>query len=914
MSGKLEAKVLNALSIKPAEKHTVFWSVVLAFIVGIAHSYLTAIPMSLFLIRFSSTNLPEVYLAVAGLTMLLGSGYTWLEYHFLLNRLVLGLFLFVGLVTLLIWGLLVGIGSLWIIAFLIIWAVGAYQLLDMGLWSLLNHIYNLQQGKRLYGFIGAWQSIGGILAGVLLPVLLFFVSTEQVILITGLCVLSCLVIMVKLLKTHRLSEATDTDTDEAVETSKISISKLRGNRYILKLICLLVLGVFVMEVVDMLFNSIAEEHFPDKVALAGFLGVFFGVSDALDMFISAFLFSWILKRYGLIVSLMVLPIIMIIIGLFLLVSNQIPAIIAFVFWFTLLLKTFEEALRAAVFDMSSLLLLQPLNPAMRSFVLSKNDTLIAPLASIFISLILMFLTHVYGIAVPWFVILLWVCGGLSLIIALTIKKDYLLMLSKAIVNRYIKSGNFIEINRDSLPLFKTLLKSQRSDMVVYALYSIEQIDKKELLIAIDQLLESKDKLVRLFILNKIKQYHLTNYFTALLRMLTTETNDEIKALIINILADLNYSRARMTIKEYLTDKSSVVFSAALIARYRYGSLKDKETSLTTIREMLLSQDIFLRCSTAHIIGEINDPVLNNYLIYLFSTPDSLVKNEVLLAVIKTSFVGLFPQLLMQLDLVKLRGDVLKKFMDLAPFLMPIIHENFSSYSKIIQLKLLHLMAEMQIPSALIFLENMVFSIHSSIQHVALQSLSHVNKSNTPEFHNRLYDKINEELRSLEQLNEFLANIPKVEVTSLLRQAIERKQTLTIERLLLCIAIFYHDEPMMKVKTGLLIGGTEDIGYSLELLEGILNQDHKQRILPVLNAIYLEDEALAVNLRLDSRAFLQIIKNYLYLKDQESLTILTCLSCLYIIKSIGTTDFEQELMLLKQTDVSVIQETLTWLDD
>ncbi len=903
---KTEQRILRVLNIKSSEKVMALWSFMLAFLIGSAQCYLSAVPMSLFLTRFSSASLPQVYLVVAGLAIALGSVYTFFENRLPFNRLMLGFILVIGCITTSLWFLLAGLTSIWIVALLTVWAIVAYDLLDLGLWSVFNRIYNLQQGKRLFGIIGASQSIGGIFSGLMLPLLLFFVATEHVILLISLIIFAALVILAGLLRTQINPE--EDEDDEDVANEKNSLSKIFKNKYIFKLMCLVTLGVFAMYIVDILFNTVAEQRYPNEEALAGFLGVFFGLVDGMDLLLSTFLFSWLLSRYGIIFSLMILPVLGILTGVFLLISHAVPLLVILIFWLVVVLKLFEEAIRASISDMSNLLLLQPLSPSLRAFALSKSDTFFVPLATAVISILLILVTHSVGIVIPWFVTAVLVCYGLYVLITLTLKTDYITVLTKAIANRYTLASTAQHINKESVPLFQKALLSKYPDEVIYALTTIENIDKPVFFNELKSTLKSKEIEVRRFTLKKIREYRLTDFYSQVLSSLEKEPNKRLQALIIRTLAALNYDEASHKISSSINDDSQIVSRTAIVTTWSYGDTLTQESMFEKVNQMISSEQETLRRSAAIIIGEVNNTQANNLLGILAHDENLTVKIPVLKAILKTKHHTLLNKVISNLDTLPLSGSTLEHFLSLGECFMPIIQEHFSNYSHAVQLKILYTIGEMNLRVGVLFLENSVLTQKGILQQAALRALSRTSDSKSNIFLDKLYRQIKEEVNHLSELQQFLNVIPMQEATGLLRDVFRRKVTLSIERLLLSIAIFYQDSPMMKIKSSLESGNEDEISYALELLERILDPELKRVISPVLIPIFLTEETHNEN----SNDFHELIKAHLHANDKEPMTILTCIACLYVIKEIGREPFSAELATLNNSTYPIIQETLIWL--
>lgn len=902
-------RALGLLGVKPSEKKLFLWSFILAFITQVINCYLASVPMSLFLMKFSSENLPKVYLGIGLLTIIIGYVYTLFHSHFAFNRVVLGFFIVIGCVTTIFWCLLAGFNNVWIIALLASWSMVSFYLIDYSLWSVFNQIYNLQQAKRLFGLLGAGQSIGGVIAGLLLPVLLLFVAAQQVILLIGILILLASLPLIKLLNLpNKLQEervVRETKTPEGTMRSIFS------NKYIVKLMALVFLAIFLLYMVDILFNTFAKEHYPEEQALAGFLGLFFGVVEGASFVISAFIYRQLMERYGAVLSLLLYPALLITVSIFIFVSNLVPLLVLLTFWLVVLLKFFEASVRANLNGITIVFLLQPLPPALRLLMLSKNHLFITPLAAIIISLIMIAVTNTVGIITSYVLVAVVVCCVLYILITRTLNSDYIQSLTKAIANRYVLTSGVQVYSKESLPLFAQALRSPHPDVVVYALSTIEQINKAEFIKGLQCTFKSSSVDICTLALKKIGQYHVKAFYPQIATMLDAEPNNTLKAQAITSLAELDYNKAQSKIALFVDAPSARVHSAALIALWRFGNDSTKREVLEKIRQMLTSTQENVRKSAVFIIGEIKDRHANQLLEVMLHDPSKRIQREVLKSVIKTKQAALLNELLSHLYLLQLSGDLLNRFLAMGESMMPIIQKNFENYPTIVKLKLLHLMGDMQLKAATVFLETIVLSQHPVLQQIALRSIERASLPKDHIFLEKLHLQIKKEIQFLEKQHAFLRCIPEGELTQLLRDVLKRKVALGIERLMLSLSIYYQNKVIMNVKTELEVGNANKVSYALELLERVLHVHHKSAILPVLNNIYLS-ESSASN-ALDSQDFRAVIKKQLHIVDDEKLTILSCMACLYIIKNMDKLPFESEIKELKQSQLALIQETLAWVD-
>lgn len=905
------SKILQGLQIKSTEKKMLLWSIALACLVEVARCYLAVAPMTLFLNHFGGANLPQIYLVNAVLYLMIGSVYDFFASRFSFNRLIMGLMLLIGGITICLGSLLIGVSGAWIIVLLILWSIIAKSLLDFGLWSVFNQIYNLQQGKRLFGMIHSSQSISGLFAGFLLPALLLVITTDQVVILVGILIFFAAGILVKLLQIKR-EEVDDKETPDAGVEANQSVVHLWHDGYILKLMVIVILGVFTQSFINVLFNSLAEEHYPGKAALSGFLSIFNGLGYGVELLLNLFAYRRIVGRFGLIASVMLHPMLLVLISIIILIiSSAIPSSFVSIFWFVTLLSLVETSFRSTIASTSNLLLLQPLQPHLRRLVLSKNNMLITPIAVVLVCMILMVVTNTVGVVVLWFILAVLIFCTLSIMTSWVLKSDYIKVLTKAIHQRYTIASELHPPGKESLYLFRQALLSPYPDEVLYALSAMEQIDSALFVKELNLVFKSPEPGVRQLVLQKIGQYHITAFYDDILLMLDVEPNPALKAQAIATVAELNYDKARANIAQLVNDPSSLICRAALIAMMRYGDGLVQQDTLKKISHMLCSDQVSSRLSAVFIIGEINNKHTNAMLANLLSDPSKRIRQEVLRSIIKTGHEVCFDEVLKRIHFLRLSGTILKRFLALTPAIMPIIQANFLNYPHIAKFKLLYVMGKMPLATATEFLENTALTSQGDLRQVALRSLKDMRSPASVIFCEKSHQKIKEEVVYLKEQYSCLQMIPMIELTQLLRDTVRRKIALSVERLLLYVAIGYHNKSIIEIKIKLEIGSTNEAGYALELLDEILSTEDKAIISPILTSIYLLEGVS--NSELDSAHFQACIKTQLQEEGNEYLTLLSCIACLYIIKTIGKDSFAFEIERLKQSKSAIIQETLIWLE-
>ena len=910
---KINNKILHRLGIKGVDSSKLFWSALMVFIAGGLQCYISSFPIALFLTHYSSAALPKIYLAVAGLFVLFGISYTFFEYHVSFNRLIIGLTMTIGIVLTLLGAALIGINNNLIILALLIWAILVYDLFELAIWSILNRIFTLQQAKNSFGIIGGRQSTGELLAGLLSPLLLMFVGLRYLIVCLGLLTFILIMVMAALLRNASSTDQTQTAdvmvVDEAADA--IKMNTLLRNKYVLKIFSLIVLGVFAMYIIDLLFNTAAEAKYTSEATLAAFLGVFFGLVDGVDLFCSVVLYSWLLRRWGVVATLFALPVLGILITLPILIFNIIPTLFYLVFWLIVGLKLAEESIRASLTEMSNLLLLQPFPPETRSFLQSKSDAIVVGFATALISLLLILITSLIGVSVWFLTAFALLCFIITVFVLWSLESDYVGALVKAIASRYFDGSNLPYPTKEDLLLLKNCLTSPYPDEVIYALTAIERIDSAELFSVLGRVIKSQNLAVSEYVLDKIKQYHLVHYFPEIISLLEQQNQGALKAKALAAAAHLNYEKAKKFVSLLVNDDFLPLRRVALIILFEHS--KDSATkalAIAKLHELLNSEDEKKRAEGAYIIGELDDKKTNDLLKKLTIDPSELVRRSAFESVMKTCYQALYQDLIKSLPFLGKVTYGSNDFFKGNQLLLAIIRKNFDSYSHEVKVKALHIASQIKNKNAQKFLEEIILNEDTSLSQAALNALSHFDRSARPRFRKKLFDEILREAKYLNEQYQYLLNTPELELTALLRDALKRKVRLSAERLLLALSLYYDKDLIIKATNGLEKTTEDERSYALELIDTALETRHKKIISPLLFDIYLSEPEERTNLHSD--AFYRVLQNNIKPTDLQNISIVTSMACAYVIIKGSLNAFYTKVEELKQSNVQVIVEAIQWL--
>jgi ATP/ADP translocase len=299
--------------IRPGEGRKVTLTFLYFFLVITAYYVIKPVSRSLVLGELGSRMVPYVDLICALLMGPVVTVFARLVDRVAKPRLVGLSFFAVTVVMVAFWQLLAWPHS-WIAGAFYIW-VAIFSVLAVTLfWLVANDLYRPREAKRLFGFIGSGGILGGIVGSSIAAVGAQVLGSQQLILCSAALLVVCWIVVQRLwrLAPDRLRDekhAPRSGRHETFLSQPLAFAKmLLHSRYLLLLIALVGLNKVIAALIYYQFNPFIEQTFTDVNARTTFTSLFFGSINVLAFVIQFFFTSWILRRWGLGMALLALPV------------------------------------------------------------------------------------------------------------------------------------------------------------------------------------------------------------------------------------------------------------------------------------------------------------------------------------------------------------------------------------------------------------------------------------------------------------------------------------------------------------------------------------------------------------------------------------------------------------------------------
>jgi ATP:ADP antiporter, AAA family len=415
------------LGIEPGEESMVSMLLTQSVFLGIFFGAFDISAHSLFLSIFDEKMMARGYVLSGLAGIILTSIYTGMQARIPFKNFATINLLFVTSVTLILWLLLLLSPSRWII-WLVFIMLGPLNILAMlGFWGTASRIFTLRQGKRLFGLVDSGLIFGVIISCYAIPVLLSFnFKSHNILLISAAAVLTGSVVQIIMGSRFNLSAGKEVKEPENREKQKSLITLFRENTYIRVMGTFIALSVMTAFFVQYSFMAVTREQYPSEADMARFLGLFVGSMMIFTILIKLLVFSYLIRNYGLRTCLALSPILVagftavaIAIGM---IMGFTPGTSGFLLFFMLLAlsRLFSKALKDSIESPSFKVIYQTIDEKHRYEVQSGMDGTVNEIAALSSGLILSglgILTFIKLVHFSWVLLIitvLWIFAAIKL--------------------------------------------------------------------------------------------------------------------------------------------------------------------------------------------------------------------------------------------------------------------------------------------------------------------------------------------------------------------------------------------------------------------------------------------------------------------------------------------------------------------
>ncbi len=308
------------VDIRPGEGKRALLACACLLLVIASYTMVKSVRDALFLSKFGLTQLSLIGIGLALAIGFIISMYLRFTAGVERNRLMLGTNAVVVSSLVLIWlGLITGTDFLdrllpWV---LYIWSSIFGVFLVMQFWLLAQRLFDPREAKRLFGVVGAGAILGGVSGGFLSRSLAGVLGAPNLLLVASVMLVVEVVLIFMVWPLRRTEEVKPgqekkENKEDKEDKPKGGLSTLKENRVVRLLAFALLLGTVATTLLDFQFKGIVKDVLskePDPAAaMAGYFGTLYAGLSVASFLVQTVFTSGILRRFGVGVGLMLLPV------------------------------------------------------------------------------------------------------------------------------------------------------------------------------------------------------------------------------------------------------------------------------------------------------------------------------------------------------------------------------------------------------------------------------------------------------------------------------------------------------------------------------------------------------------------------------------------------------------------------------
>ena len=832
----VKSKAANLFNVHPGEGRIVAWLLLQYFLLGGAFNFVQTAAFPLFLVEFSAQTLPYVYIANAVIVTLITTLYLRLGRRLSFARLLSAnlAFLFV-LILLFRLGLNLPDAS-WVIFALPILFQILVNLGNLAFWPLANRMFNVRQGKRLFGLVGSGQWLAIVLTGFLMPLLVAWLGTENLLVLGAACAAGALLVNLYITRSFSAQLAS---AEQPAPASRRAPARpapsLFGQRYILLIFAIVLLWWLAFFFIDNLFYSQAAAQFPNTQELAGFLGLFLGGLGILTLFSNFFLTGPILSRYGLRVSLLILPVLLVAGVAFMAIATSQGSSVLLLFWITTAAKLLAMGLGFSVDRSAQTVLYQPLPAGQRARTQTIAEGIVQPFANGLAGVGLLALGLLFSGSPTPLVFALLVIVALWLVTAAALGRAYPGVLVQALAKRRLQGSDLSVIDSTCTDILQEALKDPRPGSVLYAIEVLAVADPTLLATSIPGLLNHPDSRVREEALRRIEDLGLVQSLPAVRDCLANDPSPTVRSRAIRTIAVLGADEAGPELFPLLHDPEPQVRLGAVVGLMRGGSGQGRQAAAEKLAEMARSPLSSERVQAAQALGELEAGFTVQPLARLLEDPEREVKRAALRSAGQVGAAQLWPTVIRSLDQPETASAAVAALVAGGEPALPAIEAAFGlpETGSTALVRLAQACGRIQGQTACTILLDRLDHADSRVRTQVLRALSRCRYQAEGPQAGRIQGQIRFEVGVAAGCLSMAQDLGVGAALSLLQAALQAQIGEALDRVLYLLSFIYNAKSVLQARHNLRLASGEKRAYAVEVIDVLLPADIKKILFPLL---------------------------------------------------------------------------------
>ncbi len=836
------SKLAALFSVKPGEGQRTLLMLLYAFCCGTICTFFYTASYALFLAEFSADMLPYVYIGSGVVAAIGGFIYAKLEEKISVSRLMLGTMIVLLISNVVFFAGLRLAGAKWIVFAAIIWYDVLFTFMEVGFWGLATGLYNVREGKRLFGLIGSGEQLAGTIGGLATPLIVVLIGTTNLLLVSLVAFVICLGVLLIILRQnadrlgagHGAEEAGE-DGDEEGAESPGGIRRLLKDRYVALIVLGMVTTLFAFFFLDMAFYDGARARYADEEQLARFLGVFNGVVQGISLFMLPLLSGRLLNRFGLKFGLLLLPVLVGGGTVMLAGCGTVLGIGAVFFWLLVMTKLTDSVVRISVFFPAGQLLYQPLPGTKCTAVQTMVESIVSPVGGALAGAVLVVVSCVDALTSVHVLYALVVVFVAHTLLSSVLAKEYGKALMEALGSRFLKGAGLTLTDASSLDILRTRLSSPHPGEAIYCLDMLENMEHESIGAFLAEALNHPAAEVREHAVGRLQALDLRTELPAILERYHGESSPSVRAAAIQAIFSLAEFEDVEEEAAAVNDPDPLVRKGALVGLIRSGNIEALLTAGERLLELEHSEDPAEREAAAGVLGGVGSSSFYSPLVRLLKDDSVQVRNAALSAAGKVRHARLWPPVFANLASHDCHRAAAAALAQGGDAVVDVLGPAFRApdQSKALLLRIARICGKIAEPRTTALLKGNIEHTDKDVRLRILQSLALLGYGADSGDRAAATHTIRGEVADAQWALNAQKQLPNAGPATVLKTALGREAAQAAERVFLLLSFLYDSEAIANAQLKLERGTPDEQATALEMLDTLIAQDLKALVLPLL---------------------------------------------------------------------------------
>ncbi len=762
----------------------------------------------------------------------------------------------------------------------------------LSFWGIFGRLFDLRQSKRIIGGIDTGQLTGTILAFILISVLSKFQVIENsinLIFISAVSVLGAIIFLLEIIKSFDLDVVKKKSKQEVAETR---FGKILKDRFVILLSIFVVVSVIVYKFVDYSFLQVTPMQYPDEQLRLTFLSVFNGGIMILSFLIQTFINDRIIMNYGLKVSLLVLPSILMVFTIAAIVTGSMFGYTQgadghFIYFFLCisLSKLFATSVRDALENPAFKLFFLSLDFKIRFDIQAKVEGVVNQFGNIIAGLILVILGFSYFTYIElihYSFLLIFILIGMVYVIY-KLYNQYRFSLRQKLSSHKQE----IDVAQYDTNYVSEVLQNVSADKDPYqAIVSLKILELLEPVLFESRLIEAlnhSNVLVREYALRKIEKNKSIQATGNLSKLISSEPSLELKALAVKIVKQMKESD-NLNLSQF-----------QFFILVRSNNLVDREFA-------------------ARFLQFYQNPDFQHFLVELLNDIEPKVRGAAMITASKIKSREYWPILIENLSIHRYSSAAFSTIVSLGEEVLDILENAFYKTDQKVNtlVQIVKIYGRIGGQKAIQLLWNKINYPNRHVISNCLASLLACNFQAKDDQVVTIKNYINGYIGYIVWNMAAINEIPKGTNWDLLKASIEAENEENYDHVYLLLSLIYDKQSIQLVRENIKSGTNDAVTFAIELLDVFVAEDIKNILVPVLDDISYEEVLRRLQEQYPRATFnprallLQIIN-----RDYNITNVWTKACALYNFGLLDDIDVEDDVVANLFNQDNLIREMAAW---